>query len=189
MVDYWSRLKPEMDAKGVTKAALSRKLGISYQAIKKVVDGGAFGVENNFKAARLLGLSPEWLSSGKGPKNAPAFSSASQTEGLGANYPNASRANTLTEHMVALEIALDALPDLLKVSGRDVLSKWVRGEIDARKAAGDLDELATMAGWQPRPLGAPVAAEHLETIQRLSDEAEARDGEKHAKKQRRRTAA
>lgn len=139
MVDYWSRLKPEMDAKGVTKADLSRKLGISYQAIKKVVDGGAFRVKNNFKAARLLGLSPEWLSNGKGPKY-------SQAHGSVDLDPVTSRTNALTEHLVALEIALDALPDLLKVSGRDVLSKWVRGEIDARKAAGDLDELATMAG-------------------------------------------
>lgn len=146
MVDYWSRLKPEMDAKGITKAALSRKLGISYQAIKKVVDGGAFGVENNFKAARHLGLSPEWLSSGKGPKYAvTAPPSPVQAQEPSAAYSVVGRANSLTEHMVALEIALEALPDLLQVSGRDVLSKWVRGEIDGRKAARDLDELATMA--------------------------------------------
>lgn len=155
MVDYWSRLKPEMDAKGVTKAALSRKLGISYQAIKKVADGGAFGVENNFKVARLLGLSPEWLSSGKGPKYSTAASATVYTQEPGAIYPITSQTNTLTEHMVALEIALEALPELLQVSGRDVLSKWVRGEIDARRAAGDLDQLATMAGRAGEPGNAP----------------------------------
>lgn len=60
-------------------------------------------------------------------------------------------ANSLTEHMVALEIALDGLPPILQVSGRDVLLKWVRGEIEARKAAADLDELARMGAMAGEP--------------------------------------
>lgn len=69
--------------------------------------------------------------------------------------------------------------DRLKQSQRYEIQGLVRERLERFEAANQ----------EPRPLGAPVAAEHLETIQRLSDEAEARDGDKHAKKQRRRSAA
>jgi hypothetical protein len=72
MVAYWDRLKPEMDANGLDIAGLAREIGVSYQAVKKVHDGGSFGLENNLKAAKRLGLSPEWLARGTGPKNADA---------------------------------------------------------------------------------------------------------------------
>lgn len=70
MVAYWERLEPEMAAKSVGIPALAEAMGISFQAVAKVRDGGAFGAANNFKAAKLFGLNPEWLSSGKGPKYA-----------------------------------------------------------------------------------------------------------------------
>lgn len=57
-----------MRDKGFTKAKLARAMKISYQSIKKVADGGSFGVDNNFKAAKLLGVSPQWLASEEGPK-------------------------------------------------------------------------------------------------------------------------
>jgi hypothetical protein len=138
MVDYWTRLKPEMDAKGVTKAALSRKLGISYQAIKKIVDGGAFGVENNFKAARLLGLSPEWLSSGKGAK----YASQAGTGTPDGSNEDVSAQNSLAGHLVALEIAVDQLAPELRTAGRDALCKWANKDASASESAGTLDALA-----------------------------------------------
>lgn len=153
MVDYWSRLKPEMEAKGVTKADLSRKLGISYQAIKKVVDGGAFGVENNFKAARLLGLSPEWLSSGRGPKYASQVNAAAPD----ASHQDAGTRNSLTEHMVALEIAVDQLAPELRTAGRDALRKCAGKEASASEVASTLEALsrATRAmATQKKPNGA-----------------------------------
>lgn len=67
---YWSRLKPEMDARGLGIPQLAERLGISFQAVAKVRDGGAFGSANNIKAAKLLGLNPEWLATGKGPVRA-----------------------------------------------------------------------------------------------------------------------
>lgn len=66
---YWERLKPEMDAEGITAASLAKRLGISYQAVAKVRDGGAFGTENHLKVAALFHLNPEWLMSGKGQKH------------------------------------------------------------------------------------------------------------------------
>lgn len=47
---------------------LAERLGVSFQAVAKVRDGGAFGSENNLKAAKLFGLNPEWLATGRGKK-------------------------------------------------------------------------------------------------------------------------
>lgn len=63
--DYWTRLKAEMDKAGFDIAKLAKELGISYQAVNKVKNGGAFGSQNNIKAARLFGVSPEYLATGK----------------------------------------------------------------------------------------------------------------------------
>lgn len=68
MVNYWDRLKPEMDRKGLSIQGLADALGVSYQAVKKVAAGGAFGSENNLKAAVLFGVRPEYLAIGKGPR-------------------------------------------------------------------------------------------------------------------------
>lgn len=64
MVEYWDRLKSLM-GEGWDAARLAKELGVSYQAVKKVRDGGSFGSINNLKAAKLFGVNPEWLASGK----------------------------------------------------------------------------------------------------------------------------
>lgn len=51
-------------------AGLARALKISYQAVKKAVDGGKFGTENNIKAAALLMVRNEWLATGEGAMRA-----------------------------------------------------------------------------------------------------------------------
>lgn len=50
---------------------LADELGISYQAVKKVLDGStsAFTAFNNSKAARFLKVSSDWLATGEGPKS------------------------------------------------------------------------------------------------------------------------
>lgn len=89
MVEYRDRLKQAMDeAKPkVSIAALARAMGISYQAVKKVVDGASnsFSAENNSRAAKLLGVSSDWLASGRLPKTAapspsPLFAAEPWTE-------------------------------------------------------------------------------------------------------------
>lgn len=69
MVDYWTRLKPLMDARGLDIAGLARRLGVSYQAVAKVQRGGSFGSENNLKAAKEFGVDPHWLATGLGKAN------------------------------------------------------------------------------------------------------------------------
>ena len=54
--------KPKID-----KAGLARRLDITYQAVRKIINGtGAFGAENTFKAAHFLGVDPHWLATGNG---------------------------------------------------------------------------------------------------------------------------
>jgi transcriptional regulator with XRE-family HTH domain len=71
MVDYGSRLSGAMKEKGVGIADLARELGLTYQAVRKVVrgDSGAFNAKNHVTAARFLGVSPEWLATGCPPSN------------------------------------------------------------------------------------------------------------------------
>lgn len=59
-----------MTAAGVDKTALAKELGISYQAVRKVLEGGKFSAENNAKAARFLKVSSDWLATGAGPQPA-----------------------------------------------------------------------------------------------------------------------
>ena len=54
-----------MDRDGYDRTRLADALGISYQAVKKMLDeDGKFGRVNNSKAAALFKVSPDWLSSG-----------------------------------------------------------------------------------------------------------------------------
>jgi phage repressor protein C with HTH and peptisase S24 domain len=75
MVEYRERLKSAMDEAGVSATALASAVGISYQAVKKVLDGlsNAFSAENNSAAAKHLKVSSDWLATGQGPRNAEAL--------------------------------------------------------------------------------------------------------------------
>jgi hypothetical protein len=48
---------------------MADELKVSYQAVKKVVDGksNAFTAANNDTASRFLGVNSRWLATGKGP--------------------------------------------------------------------------------------------------------------------------
>lgn len=54
---------------GVSASQLAERLGMSYQAVKKVIDGksSAFNAANNSTASRVLTVSPDWLATGEGP--------------------------------------------------------------------------------------------------------------------------
>lgn len=67
MVEYWDRLESLM-GEGWDASRLAKELKVSYQAIKKVRDGGSLGSKNNLKAAKLFKVNPDWLATGLGPK-------------------------------------------------------------------------------------------------------------------------
>ncbi len=57
-----------MTSRGVTTSALAKEIGVSYQAVKRVLDGlsTAFTAANNAKAAAVLAINPDWLATGLG---------------------------------------------------------------------------------------------------------------------------
>ena len=73
MVEYKDRLIKAMKRAGMSITDLSRELGMSYQGVKKVTDGGsiAFNAANNAKAAQILKISPDWLATGEGAMELP----------------------------------------------------------------------------------------------------------------------
>jgi len=65
---YQERLNTAMTAAGMDTATLAAKLGVSYQAVRKAQDGRSksMSASNNAAAAAALGVSPDWLATGKG---------------------------------------------------------------------------------------------------------------------------
>ena len=68
MVEYSDRLNHALRENGVTARQLAAHLGVTYQAVKKVIDGksAALNAPNHVLTATFLGISSEWLALGKG---------------------------------------------------------------------------------------------------------------------------
>lgn len=68
MIEYSERLKAAMDARAVSVSQLASGMGVSYQAVKRVLDGlsKAFSAANNARAAAHLQVNPDWLATGEG---------------------------------------------------------------------------------------------------------------------------
>ena len=68
---YGERLKEAMG--GMSVQTLADKLGVTYQAVKKLLDGNSkgFSVLNHYAAADFLKVDPRWLATGQGPKLPP----------------------------------------------------------------------------------------------------------------------
>lgn len=69
---YGDRLAAAMKAAGMKTADLARELGLSYQAVRKVLLGGKFGTDANAAAARVLGVSSDWLATGRAQEQWPS---------------------------------------------------------------------------------------------------------------------
>lgn len=70
MLTYSERLKEALGGGTPEQVRrLSTHLGISYQAVKQVVDGktNSFTVANHIRACRFLGVRSEWLGLEEGP--------------------------------------------------------------------------------------------------------------------------
>jgi len=69
MGDYRERLRSAMKEENVSTAQLAEKLDVSYQAVKKVLDGktAMFDAANHAKAAKILRCSADWLLDGTIP--------------------------------------------------------------------------------------------------------------------------
>lgn len=85
---YGFRLLIAMEAKNATRKDLAAALGVSVQAVGDVVRGksGAFTAENNAKAARYLGVNPNWLATGNGKMESPIDETTTYLLTKGAKY-------------------------------------------------------------------------------------------------------
>ncbi|MCH1984831.1 S24 family peptidase [Achromobacter xylosoxidans] len=81
MVEYRDRLAAAMKAASISASKLAEGLDTSYQAVKKVIDGKsqAFNAANNAQAAKILGVSSDWLALG-GPDMHAGVSPTTQSD-------------------------------------------------------------------------------------------------------------
>lgn len=70
MVALGERLDSAMKARGVTVSRLAKAVDMSYQGIKKIVDGKTqeMDASNCIKIAAFLQINPEWLRTGEGQR-------------------------------------------------------------------------------------------------------------------------
>jgi len=68
MVELKERMAQAMALAKASTADLAKAMGVSYQAVKKVLDGktAMLTAENNRKAAKFMGVDSGWLASGEG---------------------------------------------------------------------------------------------------------------------------
>ena len=87
MVEYSERLKTAMAHANMKTRALSDAIGMTYQGVKKVLDGksNAFSAENNSRAAAVLGVNPDWLATGTGAMA--ATSNVEPSQDINGFYP------------------------------------------------------------------------------------------------------
>lgn len=74
MIEYSDRLRAAMEARSTSVSQLAAGMGVSYQAVKRVLDGlsKAFSAANNARAASYLLVNPDWLATGEGQMSAEA---------------------------------------------------------------------------------------------------------------------
>lgn len=72
------RLKVIMDEQGISQNALARMVGVTQPSIKKIIDGDTLEPKKILEIANALGVSVEWLKTGKGEQ--PTFSQAVEND-------------------------------------------------------------------------------------------------------------
>lgn len=152
MVEYKDRLHLALKEAEKSTQDLADHLKVSYQAVKKVLDGKstAFTAINNAKAAEFLGISSFWLATGKGAK--------SETEDGLDDLPMFSRAQPRTTEKGNGVHVLEQIPS--GIPSNKFKSVWVVGRgagglmpesvwSDGDFPVGATDEYAEIASQDP----------------------------------------
>lgn len=65
---YDERFAKVLKDSGISVSDMASRLDVSYQAIKKIVEGKSkmMNADNNARAAAILGVDPDWLATGNG---------------------------------------------------------------------------------------------------------------------------
>lgn len=84
MVDYVERLELALKHAHLTPKDLQDHLGVSYQAMKKLMNGlsKSLSAENHVRAARYLGVNSYWLATGEEEMLAPHIYDSKQRESV-----------------------------------------------------------------------------------------------------------
>jgi len=178
MVDLGERLASAMKDRGVSVSQLASAVGVSYQAVKKILDGKTATLkgENLLKISAHLTVNAEWLATGKGPKDPAELGNAKgsgamvimDTAALVARSnqeplePNFQRTVSETEWALLQDFAL--LPDPEKQTLRQRLAEKAD---EARRKADEMffgkhnipapvpdERVAEAFGAPPPPTGA-----------------------------------
>lgn len=64
----WERIESVWGDDPLTMSAVAKALGISFQAARKIRDGGGVKVVHVLDFARARGINPVWVATGEGPK-------------------------------------------------------------------------------------------------------------------------
>lgn len=141
-IDFSERLRAAMRMAGVDVRWLSRRLGVSYQAVAKVLNGGSksMSASNTALAAEALGVNARWLATGDGEMRSVAIPVGVATEtdtafALGGVMSGA--AGVAVDHTprppslaAALEVVGMALaremPERTRAELAEALSAWAR---------------------------------------------------------------
>ena len=136
---YSERLAAAMKAAKCSTSGLSDALGISYQAVKKVLDGksASLTAENNAKAAKHLKASSDWLATGEGQMTIPSLT----TPNIKFSLPAEDEADIVAALRV-LDDHLKGLSPVLVDAGREVLRKWATGVASIDEVANALEAMA-----------------------------------------------
>lgn len=117
------RLDAAMKAKSVKIPALVAVAGMTYQGIKKVLDGktASLKYDNLIPIASFLGVNPDWLATGEGPMT-PGQQPAPRPAPVAIDQPSAL---TAADHLRALVDVFASAPD----STRDTVAMLAAGAI------------------------------------------------------------
>lgn len=82
MTEYGERLAHALKVRDIPLRTLAKRLDVTYQAVKRVVDGktAEFSASNHAKAAAYLSINPDWLLNGTGEMS-PSLTEASALSG------------------------------------------------------------------------------------------------------------
>lgn len=78
MSDLAARLQDKLYEQRISVNAFSKKVGVSQQAISKIIRGETLNPKNILEIATALGVNPHWLKTGEGSPDADVFAFTSE---------------------------------------------------------------------------------------------------------------
>jgi transcriptional regulator with XRE-family HTH domain len=110
--EYRDRLADAMKVCGMNAHALAARVGISYQAVMKVLAGTskALTAANNSIAAQAMGVDTDWLATGEGVARPPPRTWPFSCDLLAAARLADARTLRQAENAARVALNLDALP-------------------------------------------------------------------------------